>query len=243
MKKLGTVIRYECETSFKYIWIFYACVFAVIAIIYAIACAVTGGFDQVGTNALEVNSMVYVGILGVMGYKEDFKMLLQNGFTRKYIFLSTLSLFAFVSAVMAFVDTILGNVLHIFSSRYDSFFAGVYGYGHSILLNWLLLFLVYMSLCCLLYFIVLIINKIGKMTTLIFGISLGFLFIVLVPVLFRFALPEETQNAVLEFLLKTAGFMADGTINLFYPILLFLVLGGIFGYCGYVVLRKTELKV
>lgn len=86
MKKLGTVIRYECVTSFKYIWVFYICVFAAISVISAIIYISTGDMEKIGTNGLELNSMIYVGILGVFGFKEDFKMLIQNGFTRKYIF-------------------------------------------------------------------------------------------------------------------------------------------------------------
>ena len=86
MKKLRMVVQYECVTSFKYIWIFYAVVFAVIAVISAIIFLVEGSLELVGTNCLEVNSLVYVGILGALGFKEDFRMLIQNGFTRTYIF-------------------------------------------------------------------------------------------------------------------------------------------------------------
>ena len=82
MKKLGTAIYYECATSFKYIWIFYAVIFAVIASVAAVIFMGTGSMEHVGTNAMEINSMVYVGILGALGFKEDFKMLIQNGFTR-----------------------------------------------------------------------------------------------------------------------------------------------------------------
>ena len=46
MKKLGTVIRYECTTSFKYIWVFYACVFAAISVISVIVFISTGDRDK-----------------------------------------------------------------------------------------------------------------------------------------------------------------------------------------------------
>ena len=107
MKKLGTVIRYECVTSFKYIWIFYAIEYAVVAAVFLLSYITNGSSGKIGTNGLEFNSFIYVGILGILGFKEDFKMLIQNGFTRKYIFLSTFSLFAFISGIMSLVDTIL----------------------------------------------------------------------------------------------------------------------------------------
>ena len=85
MKNMKSIIQYECMTSFKYIWIFYAIQYAIVAFITIIIGLAMGTFEDVGTNCLEINTLVYIGILGVLGFKEDFKMLIQNGFTRKYI--------------------------------------------------------------------------------------------------------------------------------------------------------------
>lgn len=101
MNKLKTIIQYECATSFKYIWLFYAIQYTIVTLISIIIGISVGTFENVGTNCLEINSLIYVGILGVLGFKEDFRMLLQNGFTRKYIFIATFSLFCFISGIMA----------------------------------------------------------------------------------------------------------------------------------------------
>ena len=102
MKKLKSIIRYECMTSFKYIWIFYAIQYAAVSLITLIIGISTGSFEEVGTNSLEVNTLVYVGILGVLGFKEDFKMLIQNGFTRKYIYTATFSMFLSLIHISSF---------------------------------------------------------------------------------------------------------------------------------------------
>lgn len=86
MKTLKSIIQYECMTSFKYIWIFYAIQYAIVGLITITIGLVMGTFEDVGTNCLELNTLVYISILGVLGFKEDFKMLIQNGFTRKYIY-------------------------------------------------------------------------------------------------------------------------------------------------------------
>lgn len=242
MKKLGTIIQYECTTSFKYIWVFYACVFAAVSVISAIIYVSTENLDKIGTNGLEFNSIIYVGILSVLGFKEDFKMLIQYGFTRKYIYLAAFSLFAFTSAIMATVDTIVGNTLHAVTRGYDSLFGGLYGYEHSFILNWLWLFLVYMLVCCLLYLAVLIINKLGKTTSIYLGIGLGLTIVLIIPVVFKFVLPEEVTEAVLTFAVKAIGFMTDGTINFLYPVLLLILAAGVFGLGSYFVIRRTELK-
>lgn len=243
MKKLGTVIHYECATAIKYIGIFYVIVFAVVSLLSAIVFVSSGNTDKIGTNALEMSSIIYVGVLGVLGFKEDFKMLIQNGFTRKYIFLSTFSLFAFASGFMALVDTIVGNVLHTLSGDYDSVFGGLYGYDHPVLMNWLWLFLVYMLVCCMFYLVILVINRIGKQASMLTGIALGLMIVLIIPVLFRFVLPGDVADQITESLVKVIGFMADGTINFIYPVLFLILAAGILSACSYCVIRKTELNV
>ena len=242
MNKLKTAIFYECTTSFKYIWIFYGIVFAVVAIISALIYIGTGGLEHVGTNALEVNTLIYLSVVGVLEFKEDFKMLIQNGFTRKYIFLATSDLFVFISGTMALIDTIVGNVMHVLSDRYNSLFAGLYGYEHGILLNWLWLFLCYMAICGLMNLMILAINKIGKFPALIAGIGLGAVIVLFIPDLFAFVLPDAFTGRVIRSILKIAGFMENGTINFLYPLLFLLTMCGIFYVCAYLVIRRTELK-
>lgn len=66
--------------------------------------------------------------------------------------------------------------------------------------------------------------------------------ILLVIALFQFVFPDELVSKTGEFMMKAVGFMSDGTINLFFPILSFLVIGVIFGIGSYAVIRRTELR-
>ena len=56
MKNLKSIIHYECATSFKYIWLFYAIQYALVGFITMIVGLVMGTFEEVGTNCLEMNS-------------------------------------------------------------------------------------------------------------------------------------------------------------------------------------------
>lgn len=85
MKNLKSIIQYECMTSFKYIWVFYGIQYAFIAFITVILGLSLGTFSEVGVNCLEMNTLIYMSTLGVLGFQDDFKMLIQNGFTHKYI--------------------------------------------------------------------------------------------------------------------------------------------------------------
>ena len=159
MKNLKSIIQYECMTSFKYIWIFYAIQYAIVGLITITIGLIMGTFKDVGTNCLELNTLVYISILGVLGFKEDFKMLIQNGFTRKYIYIATIAMFCFISGTMAFVDTVVGNMMRLINSNYSSLYGGLYGYDN-LFMNWLWLFLLYVVLCSLLYLIILVINRV-----------------------------------------------------------------------------------
>ena len=240
MNKLKSVIQYECVTSFKYSWIFYAIQYAIVGLITLIIGIVVGSFENVGTNCLEINTLFFVSILGVLGFKEDFKTLIQNGFTRKYIFIAVLSLFGFMSGIMAFVDTIVGNLLHYFNHSYTSLYSGIYGYGNAVM-NWIWLFLVYVVFCCLLYLTILIINKVGKTVSVYFGVLLIGC-ILLVIALFRYVFSAELVKSILDFFMKAVGFMTDGTINHFYPAFTLLIVISILGTASFAVIRRTELK-
>lgn len=240
MKQLKSIIQYECVTSFKYIWIFYAIQYAVVALITIIIGIGTGGMEEVGTNLLEMNSLIYVGILGALGFKEDFKMMIQNGFIRKYIFTATMSMFCVISGTLAFVDTIVGNIYHHLKNDYTSLYGGLYGYDN-LFLNWLWLTLVYVLVCSLLYLIILVINKVGKAISVYLGIIFGGV-ILIIAAMFRYVLSGETVGRIIRFLSEAMGFMSDGTINYLFPVLTLLIITVVLGIGSYAVIRNTELK-
>lgn len=240
MKNLKSIVQYECITSMKYLLIFYLILYSIIALISLIIGISTGSFEKTGTNVLEINSIIYVGIVGVLGLKQDFKMLIQNGFTRKYIFIATFAMFGCISGIMAFIDTAVGNILHYFNNSYISLYGGIYGYDN-LFMNWIWLFLVYVFVCSLLYLVILVVNKVGKNISIYLGCSLGGI-ILLIIALFRYVFPTKIASNILEFLTKIMGFMTDGTINYVFPAFTLLIFIAILGSGSYAVIRRTELK-
>lgn len=240
MKKLGAAIQYECMTSFKYIWVFYGIQYAVVLLVTILIGIGTGSFEHAGVDCLETNTLIYVGILGALGFQEDFKMLIQNGFTRTYIFVASLTMFAFISGIMALVDTIVGNALHGFRPVCDTMYGSLYGYGN-LFANWLWLFLLYMTVCILFYLAILAVHKLGKSRSLYLGIGLGGL-ILLITALFQYVLPDRLVKGFWEAFQTAFGFLSDGTVNRFLPALTLLILAGVLGAGSYGVIRRTEVK-
>ena len=92
MSKLKSAVLYEYLTKVRAIGIFYLIQYLIVALIFTIVAICTKG-NETGSNTLEFSSVVFVSVIGVLGYKEDFKALLQNGYTRKYIFGATVCMF------------------------------------------------------------------------------------------------------------------------------------------------------
>ena len=239
MSKLKSAILYEYSTKIKAMVLFYLIQYLTVALIFSIVAISVGG-EEIGSNALEFSSVIFISVIGVLGYKEDFKALIQNGYTRKYIFGATICMFTLLAGTMALIDTIIGNSIHYFNDNYFTLFGSLYGYGN-VFLNWLWLTVLYLMFCSLFYLAVLVINRVGKMVSLFIGVGLSCV-ILLVTSLFRFVFSQEFVSAAAEFVMKAMGFMSNGTTNLFFPILSFLVIGAVFGIGSYAVIRRTELK-
>ena len=79
MSKLKSAVLYEYLTKVRAIGIFYLIQYLIVALIFTIVAICTKG-NETGSNTLEFSSVVFVSVIGVLGYKEDFKALLQNGF-------------------------------------------------------------------------------------------------------------------------------------------------------------------
>lgn len=82
MTKLRSAVLYEYLTKVRAIGIFYLIQYLIVALIFAIVAICTEG-NETASNTLEFSSVVFVSVIGVLGYKEDFKALIQNGYTRK----------------------------------------------------------------------------------------------------------------------------------------------------------------
>lgn len=239
MRKWKMAVWYECATKMRAMGIFYAIQYT-IAVIITVLLMAGLRTDNVGYSGFEVSSIVFVCIMGVFGFQEDYKALIQNGFTRRYIFLATLGMFAAMCGLMALIDTATGNLLHAFNSHYVAVFGNLYGYGR-FLSNWLWLTAVYLMACSASYLVVLVIHRAGKVCTLLIGTALGSMAL-LVLTLLRFVASPEFIAKLAQFVMNAMGFMNDGTVCVWMPIATFLLAVGVLSLGSYLLIRRSELK-
>lgn len=240
--KIKTMIKFECVTTLKSLAIFYAVLYGIILFGYFIAWMIQGHLGGSVFSGTEMACMIYLGILGSLGFNEDFKFFMQNGFTRKSILIGTLGMFTLISLLMAIVDTCMAALLVRFTG-FAPLFNQIYGVGHSIMIQFIWLFCFYFLVSSLMYLLNLISNKIGKKIFYFILIVLGLILFVMVPLLFNLVLPRELVMNIIDGVLRIIGYRSDGTIQFLFPILTVFAVNVIIALSSYCVIRKTELKV
>lgn len=238
MHKLRTLIQYEYLTSVKHLFIYYPIQFAIYILPITFTIILNGTSRSDGS--FELISLTYFALLAALGFRQDLRMCIQNGFTRKYIFLATCTMFISMASTMALFDLIFINLFHVLTPTYTSLYTQIYGaLSYSPLMHWFWMVLVYMCFGSLAYLCTLIINKLGKNGVIYFILGC-FVCISLLLLAMRYMFSIGIQAKVFELILLTIGF-AGGTIHMLYPVLTLLLWITIFLLGSYAIIRRIEI--
>lgn len=245
MGKLREVVRFEIATSLRYLVIFYLIQYSVVAVTLFLTWLGRGSLDHPYFAALEICAMIFVFIFGTLGFGEDFKMLLQNGFTRRVHFVAALVLFVVTAMLLALVDTLAARGIEAVAHGYWSLFTAIYGPNHALWLQGLWRFGVYLVLVCVGYFCALTVTRLGTKRALILGIALWCAGVVILPMAFREWLPDALRydigTGAETFIYHCAGFTAEG-VQLANPLLSLAVLAVVgFAIC-FALMRRAPLR-
>ena len=238
MNKLKTIAFYECATSIKYVLYFYCIQYGFVAVIATIL-AFTIGLEDVTFNGQEISSVIFLAIVGCMGMGDDFKTLLQNGFTRKYIFAGTVSLITFLALALSACDLLISRLMPLFFNESSSLFEQIYGMDSAVA-NWLWNFTLYCTTGFMCYFFRLLAHRLGKSGFIILGIVLITLSILLA--VFCDMLPNGVMETIGTFLARAFGFMSGGRVDPYLPALTFTIISAVLAGGSYIAIRGAELK-
>ncbi|HKL79281.1 MAG TPA: hypothetical protein VJ888_02465 [Mobilitalea sp.] len=113
---LKTSILYQTKESKKAVMIFYLVVVLVIAF-FAITIQLNEPSNFESTGGIEMSSMIFLFVVGLNAFKETFLMLMQNGVSRKTMFVSRIASFGILCTLMAIIDRIIVSILLPFSKQ------------------------------------------------------------------------------------------------------------------------------
>lgn len=240
--KLNKMIKYSCWSVLKPLSIFYIIMYGIMTFFYLVD---MGTDSSVYFSGMEVSCFIYLAITGSLTFSEDFKMFIQNGFTRKNIFLANITMFTFLSVIMSIIDITMAYLFNIWRG-YTSLFEGTYGayqINNKFILKFIWYIMVYFLVISIAHCCSLIMNRIGKK---IFWISLSVLFVLtfmIFPGVFISVLEKDFLDNFYKFFQTLFGFDNNtGTANLLNPILMFFILSVIFNGISYLLIRKSQIK-
>lgn len=245
MSKLKEVVRFELSTSLRYLLIFYAIQYSVVAVTLFLTWLGRGSLDHPYFAALESCAMIFVLIFGAVGFNEDFKMLLQNGFTRRVHFVGALVLFASTAALLALVDTLAARALEGVAHGYWSLFTAIYGPNHALWLQGCWRFGVYLVLVCVGYFCALLTARLGTRRMFVLSIAVLLICTIVLPGPLMARSPNwlviHLSTWIENTLYHCAGFTAEG-VQLANPLLSLAVLA-ICGFAAcFALVRRAPLR-
>lgn len=122
-----TSVKYQFAEAKKPLIIYYAIIFTLVAIAYISANVFFSvHVNNISFSGVEMASMIFIFVAGLNSFKETFRMFMQNGVSRKTLFLSYLLSLLPVCGIMAVIDNSLG-ILDRYTSNYRSVFLQFYG--------------------------------------------------------------------------------------------------------------------
>jgi hypothetical protein len=123
MMDIKATTKYQINEYIKSIKIFYLVVILVIAL-FGVLINTSASSSFRSTGGIEGSAMIFLFILGLNSFKETFLMMLQNGTTRKSMFIGRLLTISVTSVFMAVVDRFIVNVGSLLNDMSDSFHIG-----------------------------------------------------------------------------------------------------------------------
>lgn len=248
---LKSVIKYTLYESKKSLFIFYCVIIAVMLGFFSIAAGVEKG--TVNFSANETIGMTFIFIASLVSFKESFRMLIQNGVSRKTTFMGQVIWILCMSGIMSFVDRILGLFCalgNLINSRFiagggllENLYPSRYVYDPGNILTHLagiaFSICLYIAFAALGYFIVLLYYRMSTPLKVAVSISVPcFLFIGL-PII------DNLTNGKISYFFDRVGqliFGVNGSNGPISAMLFSLVCAALLCGLGWLLIRKAPIK-
>jgi hypothetical protein len=199
---------------------------------------------QGSIQGLELASAIFLFVLGLNSFTDVFKMFMQNGISRKTMFISQIASTLVISSVMALIDTVLSLISKSISVVNDGIYsAGMLEMLYDIridsiggfIISFLLCYFMYISLTAVGYLITTLYYRMNKTQKIIVSIGVPALLFVILPVVDTLLFKGVLFTGVA----KISGALL---INPFMCMLSCFILFGIFMVLSWMLVRKAVVK-
>lgn len=178
---LKPAVKYNISNIRKSILIYYSIFCFLMLSIIILSTVLNDGNTQVQSNGTELSSMIFLFIMALNSYKNNFNFFLANGLSRKTQFVSFMIIISAASLFMTTIDSIIGLILPLYINSI-SIFDEIY--WQSSFVNGLIWkFFAYLSIAASGYMITTLYYKMNKPMKLIISIGVPGLFFVILPII------------------------------------------------------------
>lgn len=243
--KISSTLKYNIWSMRKGIIILYS-ILAGISIIMGI---LLSHIDEAGGSSIDTSSMVFCFVMGVVFYTEYFKMHIQNGISRRTMFISNMLTFVCLAAFTALVNTLFLTLSsHVSILKWQSSFLGAvyqdFLSGYGIIVQMLLLLLcnfgVGLILAVMGYFCGVLFARLSKVMRAIVLVTFGAVCFVGLPVLDTYVTKGAIGNSVLNFFKFIVGY--DNGMNINYLTVSCIAMAAVLAVFIWLMLRRAVPK-
>ncbi|WP_411169355.1 hypothetical protein ACH36K_02095 [Clostridium sp. MB05] len=249
--KAYKIAKYNINSLKKSLFVYYLIFIAVCMFLVTLSKIYYGNF---GTSGIELSSAIFIFIVGLNMFKENFYFMKSNNVSRKSYFLGTVLSILPIATLMSVIDIIINRVYSLFSkcpTNYDMIFTDfsnnvdittatsnwIQGNDIVTLFNtFLFQAALYLMLFALGFVITMVYYKCNKLMKTVISISPIMLFILFGALVSIF--PYAAQK-VLEFLFYIFGITPR---NVYTAILTFIILFIALIIAAYLLIRKMIIK-
>lgn len=233
--RLKQAFKYQLCSCLKAVGIFYG---IMIVIRFAMVMIfIISGNEKSTMSAMESNSMVFMGFLGVYSIIEDFKFFLQNGYSRKSLIKLYTCQFLVIGAILSVIEIIL-SIASASVMNYSSLFTQVYG-TQSLIMQFLWLWGIYCIIGAISLLMTIIYYRLSKYARIILLMALPIAIITLVPAIDYYIMNGVVMSVIYDFILYFFGL--QGSVNLVAPVMNFIIVFVIACGLAYVAIRKMPV--
>jgi hypothetical protein len=239
--KIKNVISYNLNDDKRAIIIYYLVIAAVISLI-GLGVAIS---DENSTNVagLEMSTAVFLFVVGLNSFKENFLFLSTNGVSRKTQFSGFVACAALVAAIMAVIDNFYVNV-SIRITNYTSFFSQFFNLNKNVqsvktvVLGLVWSIAVYLLALMLGYFITILYYRMSRMWKIIVSVGVPVVLLTILPIIDSLLTGGVVYGAIGKFFAMTIGYRENPLISTLSS----LVFASILGAISYLLMRRAALK-
>lgn len=228
--------RYQMNEYIKSIKVFYLVVVLVI-VLFSTLTIVSSSSNFSSTGGIEGSAMIFLFILGLNSFKETFLMMLQNGTTRKSMFIGRLITILATSVFMAVIDRFVVNIGGLINNisedyhmvgMYEMFFQNRVESLHIVVMNLeaiLITIGVYAAAMIAGYFITTAYYRMNKILKVAISIGVPTSLVILLPVLDSAIFNGKIAVAIGKIFAFIFGGKSGNPYNLLVTCILFSIVG------------------